>query len=101
MSLADGAAYEKEFGLPEVCKHLVEKSNCISCSRAISRVHDEVTLHVGASAHAEYIFWSPAFGANPFYEYDPADDGPEVAVIKAIRAKHYVLDLTAERLRLL
>lgn len=67
----------------------------------ISRIHDEVTLHKGASAHAEYIFWSPAFGANPLYEYDQADDGPEVEVIRAVRATHFYLDLRAERLRLL
>lgn len=51
MSLSDGAAYEKEFGLPECCNHNVERANCITCGRA-------------------------------------ADDGPEVGVIKAIRASH-------------
>lgn len=72
--------------------------------KMISRVRDEMILHKGASAHAEYIFWNYPYALTlqlAAYGYDSADDGPEVAAIRAIRAKHYVLDLKAERLRLL
>lgn len=53
----------------------------------ISRIHDEVTLHKGASAHAEYVFWSGRV-VDPVYEYDPADDGPEAEAITRILASH-------------
>lgn len=51
----------------------------------ITRVHDEITLHEGASAHAEYVFWH---GMPAVYEYDRADDGPECEVITRILAAH-------------
>jgi hypothetical protein len=51
----------------------------------ITRIHDEITLHEGASVHAEHFFWSPLAHA---YDYDPADDGPECEIITRILASH-------------
>lgn len=48
-------------------------------------IHDEITLHPCASAHAEHFFWSPL---SVMYEYDPTDDGPECETITRILAKH-------------
>ena len=69
-----GAFLVADYTIKEPCIH-----------EPITRVHDEITLHEGASVHAEHFFWSPLAHA---YDYDPADDGPECEVITRILASH-------------
>lgn len=68
------------------------------CTRPpITRIHDEITLHEGASAHAEYVFWH---GMPAVYEYNRAENGPECEVITRILAHHPLYIPREEKRRL-
>lgn len=92
MSLADGAAYEKEFGRPEYCPHGIAVGCCLACE-------DERNKPLPPLMTCRKVL-APGLEVFCLRGRCAADDGPEVEVIKAIRATHYPLDFAAEWWRL-
>lgn len=69
----------------ELSQFIARRNAAEDSEPMITRVQDELTLHEGASAHAEYVFWH---GLPAVYEYDRTEDGPECEVITRILAAY-------------